>query len=665
VQLFEINLGQLGSGSTLLATALALYGAIAGIFGCLRHDARLQTSARLSAVATFLATTLAIVLMEAALLSDDFSVQYVAEQSRIASPVWVKVVTLWAALEGSVLLWAWLLTLYGAILAVTAPLNTLRPWALVIMQLVQVFFLGVVATAANPFVVLALPPLDGPGPNPLLQNHWMMAIHPVLLYLGFVGLTVPFAYAMAALIVRNPGSEWMTQTRRWTLTGWGFLSAGVIAGGWWSYEVLGWGGYWAWDPVENVSLLPWLTATAFIHSVQVQQRRHMLKAWNALLITLTFALSILGTFLIRSGIISSVHAFGDGPVGPIFLVFFVVVVITAFGLIALRWDQVRDRAELDATVSRESSILAGNLFFLAIAFTILLGTLFPLIVEAISGNKVTVGAPFFDQVTLPLWMLVLFLMGIGPLLPWRRANNQKLWTNLTWLIGGGLIVGLIGFALGLRGVYPLLTLGLAGYNIISLVLLLLGVIVPRAKISKQPIVAILRSYPFENRRRFGSMIVHFGIVVVSLGVMASSAFRIDEQVRLDFGTAVPFQAYELIAIDHFMRRTPRGISAGAEVLIERNGKRLATLRPRLNMFGQNSQLVPSPAVLYRFQHDLYLSIASTIDPDADFVVIRAIQSPLIAWIWVGGLIVVLGTGFALYPTGETSNHRKKSRKLKP
>src|SRR5690554_1599094 len=312
----DLQLGPLGSAAVYLALALAAYGLVAGIVGAVRRDARLITSARLAAVAGFVVATVAIVVMEAALLTDDFSLAYVAGHSRIASPVWVKVVTMWAALEGSILLWAWLLSGYTALVAAIAPLSPLRPWALVVMQGVQTFFFFVLAFLANPFTVLPNPPLDGLGPNELLQNHWMMAVHPLLMYLGFVGLTVPFAYAMAALITRRPGAEWMTMTRRWTLTGWGFLSAAIVAGGWWSYEVLGWGGYWAWDPVENVSLMPWLTATAFIHSVQVQERRHMLKPWNVMLILLTFALAILGTFLTRSGVVSSVHAFGSGPVGP-------------------------------------------------------------------------------------------------------------------------------------------------------------------------------------------------------------------------------------------------------------------------------------------------------------------------------------------------------------
>ncbi len=432
--MLDLHLGPLGSASVFIAFGLALYGAVAGIVGASRRDARLQTSARLAAVAGFVMATVAVVVMQTALLGNDFSVEYVANHSRIASPVWVKVVTMWAALEGSILLWAWLLTGYTALLAVTAPLSPLRPWAISIMQSVQVFFLGVLAFAANPFIVMAVPPLDGPGPNELLQNHWMMAVHPLLMYLGFVGLTVPFAYAMAALITRRPGTEWMAQTRRWTLTGWGFLSAAIVAGGWWSYEVLGWGGYWAWDPVENVSFMPWLTATAFIHSVQVQERRRMLKPWNVLLIIATFSLSILGTFLTRSGVVSSVHAFGNGPVGPSFLAFFLVVTLVSFGLLALRWDDVRDRGDLDSVVSREGGILGVNILFVTLTAAVLLGTLFPLVIEALSGDKVTVGPPFFDQVTLPLWMLVFLLMGIGPLLhdyagmpaPEERRDKHRL-----------------------------------------------------------------------------------------------------------------------------------------------------------------------------------------------------------------------------------------------
>ncbi len=488
----------------------------------------------------------------------------------------------------------------------------------------------------------------------------MMAIHPVLMYLGFVGLTVPFAFAMAALITRRPGTQWMTQTRTWTLTGWGFLSAAIIAGGWWSYEVLGWGGYWAWDPVENVSFMPWITATAFIHGVQVQERRRMLKSWNLLLIVLTFTLSILGTFLTRSGVLSSVHAFGDGPVGVFFLGFFILVMLASFGLVALRWDQVRDHAELDDVISREGGFLAGNILFLAMAFAILLGTIFPLIVEALTNQKVTVGAPFFNQMSLPIWMLIFALMGIGPLLPWRKAESQTLKNNLLWLTAGGLLAALLAYLLGIRKVYPLITLGLSGYNLVSLGLLIIGVIAPRARITKKNLAVLFKQYAFENKRRFGSMIVHFGVIVIALGVVGSGAYRIDEQFNIELGQSHHFQGYDLKALELFREPSVESgiditqvdkIGAGVIIEVSRAGKVVDTLRPKINRFINQQQNIPTPDVLYTLWHDLYLNIAGTVSPEQSFVTLRAIQSPLVTWIWLGGAIIVLGTAIALSPNG--------------
>jgi cytochrome c-type biogenesis protein CcmF len=677
-----IDLSLLGSASVWLALAVALYAIVAGTLGATRRDARLITSARYAAVGVFLALTAAVLTLETALLTDDFSVSYVADHSRLASPTWVKVVTLWAALDGSLLFWGWLLSGYTAAVAIFAPNTPLRPWALTVMQVVQVFFVGVVATLANPFDVVAVPPADGRGPNPLLQNHWMMAVHPALLYLGYVGLTVPYAFAMAALITRRPGTEWMTQTRFWTLTGWGFLSAGIIAGGWWSYEVLGWGGYWAWDPVENVSFMPWLTATAFIHSVQVQERRRMLKSWNVLLIILTFALSILGTFLIRSGVISSVHSFGVGPIGPAFLAFFGVVALLSFGLVAWRWDQVRDTGELDAAVSREGAFLAANVLFLLLTFAVLLGTLFPLLVEAVSGSRVTVGAPFFDQVSAPLWLLVLALMGIGPLLPWRKAETQSLKRNLLWLLAGAVVAGGLAVIFGLRRPYPVLTVALAGYNLVSLGLLVAGAVVPRARLTGKSALAVFRQYAHESRRRFGSMIVHFGVVVIAVGVMARSAYRVDEQVRVDYGSSLPYRGYELRAISQFMHAYGRDgriidlqgnpaaaanlttaavtrVSAGSVIEVWRGGRHLTTLRPRINTFGTNPMRVVTPAVLYTPQHDLYLSLVGEFEAGQSYAALRIVQSPLVAWIWVGGLILALGTVYALLPQGGLARARRE------
>lgn len=644
------SLGLLGSAAVLLALALSCYAIVSGIMGIRRQDTRLLTSARFAAVAVFLALTAAVAIMQAALLTDDFSVEYVAKTSRIASPIWVKIVTMWAALEGSILLWGWLLSGYTAMLAVSAPNKVLRPWALVIMQLVQLFFIAVVGFVANPFTVVAVPPLDGPGPNPLLQNHWMMAVHPFLMYLGFVGLTVPFAYAMSALITRRPGVDWMVQTRRWTLTGWGFLTAAIIAGGWWSYEVLGWGGFWAWDPVENVSFLPWLTATAFIHSVQVQERRRMLKSWNMMLVTLTFALTIFGTFLTRSGVVSSVHAFGDGPVGPVFLWFFLAVLLFSFGLIAMRWEQVRDRAELDSAVSREGSFLLGNILFLAAAFAVLLGTIFPLIVEAITNERVTVGAPFFDQVSVPIFLLIFLLMGIGPLLPWRKAEEQSLKRNLLWLTAAGLVAGLLAFGFGMRKIYPLLTVFVAGWNLASVALLISGAVVPRARITGRSAFSVFRSYAHENRRRFGSMIVHFGIIVVAVAVMAASAYRVDVEVRLDQGVPFGFKGYELTLVEVFEQRLVGESRAGAVVELRRDGRLVDTLSPMIKQFDGQSMTVPTPGVHYNVLHDVYLNVGGNLTPGQGYVILHLVHSPLVTWIWLGGVILVIGTGYTLMPT---------------
>lgn len=642
-----INLGQLGLSSLYLALGFTLYAIVACLAGIRRRDARLLTSARYSTVAVFLAMTAAIAAMETALLLDDFSINYVARHSSSVAPTWVKVVMLWGSLEGSILFWAWLLTGYTALLAMTAPNTLLRPWSLLIMKLVQLFFVGVSSTIANPFEPVPGAQYIGPGPNPLLQNHWMMAVHPVLMYLGFVGLTVPFAFAMAALITRRPGTEWMIQSRTWTMTGWGFLTAAIIAGGWWSYEVLGWGGYWAWDPVENVSFMPWLTATAFIHSVQVQERRRMLKSWNLLLIVLTFTLSILGTFLTRSGVLSSVHAFGDGPVGIFFLGFFVLVMLASFALVALRWDQVRDQGELDDVISREGSFLAGNILFLAMTFAILLGTIFPLIVEALTNQKVTVGAPFFNQMSLPIWMLIFALMGIGPLLPWRKAEGQSLKRNLIWLIVGGVLAAILAYVLGIRKPYPLITVGLAGYNLVSLALLITGAIAPRARISKKNVAVLFKQYAFENKRRFGSMVVHFGVIVIALGVVGSGAYRVDEQFSIEFGQSHTFQGYELKAIDKFMEQTPGRVSAGAVIEMYKDGKLIKTKRPRINVFTGQGMNVPTPAIIYLPWHDVYLNIVGALRPDQNFVTLRAVQSPLITWIWIGGAIMALGTAYSL------------------
>ncbi|MGH9002864.1 MAG: heme lyase CcmF/NrfE family subunit, partial [Acidimicrobiia bacterium] len=424
----------LGFAGVALGFSAAVIGvAVLGV-GLRRHDARLLASGRRFVLMVLGGGVVAAGAMEWALLSHDFSIRYVAENQSRATPLLYTVASLWGALEGSILLWA--LVLGGYLTIVTRRFRAraadpLVAWATLTGLVVAAFFFGLMLGPANPFETLAgVIPADGRGPNPLLQNHPLMAIHPPMLYLGYVGFTVPFSFAVAALVTGRVGEGWLVETRRATLVAWGFLSAGIVLGAWWSYEVLGWGGYWAWDPVENASFIPWLTATAYLHSVVVQERRGMLRVWNLSLILATFCLTILGTFLTRSGVINSVHSFTQSAIGPLLLGFLGVAAATGVGLIAWRGDRLRTPGRIDSPVSREGAFLANNLLFAGFAFVVLLGTVFPLLVEAVDNRQLSVGEPYFDQMTLPIGLALLFLMAVAPALPWRAASGEVLRSRL-------------------------------------------------------------------------------------------------------------------------------------------------------------------------------------------------------------------------------------------
>ncbi|MFQ5948307.1 MAG: heme lyase CcmF/NrfE family subunit, partial [Acidimicrobiia bacterium] len=394
-----------------------------------RHPDRFGTKAlRLPVYGILAGAVIAMGALEVALLTDDFSIEYVANNHSVNTPLIFTIASAWAALEGSIVLWGLVLAGFTVWVFRSVPSHDrLGVGALAIMGLVAIFFFGLMATAANPFAGVEVAPVDGAGPNPLLQNHILMAIHPPMLYLGFVGLTVPFAFAISALIAGEGGSAWLARTRRWTLVAWIFLTAGIVLGALWSYAVLGWGGYWAWDPVENTSFLPWLTATAFVHSSVVQRRRGMLQAWNVALVISTFALTILGTFLTRSGVVASVHSFTQSAIGPAFLAFLAVILVGSFGLFAARAHLVASSPRLESLASREGAFLLNNLLLTLFAFTVLLGTLYPILVEAFSGDQVSVGAPFFDRVAIPISFVLLLAMGLGPVIPSRAARASGVW----------------------------------------------------------------------------------------------------------------------------------------------------------------------------------------------------------------------------------------------
>ncbi|MEK6563137.1 MAG: cytochrome c biogenesis protein CcsA, partial [Candidatus Binatota bacterium] len=447
----------IGHASVIAALLFAVWGIIAPVIGSRPGRERFYASTRAAIMGQFFLVTLASLSLIYGLVTTDFSIKYVAFNTTRATPIYYRVTGLWGALEGSLLLWEWILIIFSGLVAwiYKERHRELMPWVLMIFSIVSAFFLVVLGFVSNPFESVFPVPADGRGLNPLLEDANMMT-HPPLLYTGFVGLTVPYAFAMAALIRGKLDEAWIVTTRRWTLTAWFFLTMGNLVGAWWSYHVLGWGGYWAWDPVENTAFMPWLPATAFLHSVQVQERRRMLKVWNLSLIIIAFSLTIFATFLTRSGILSSIHAFSSGPVGTVFLAFLAIVLLGSFGLLAYRADHLKGQPELDSMVSRESAFLLNNVVLVSALFTIFLGTIFPLISEGVAGVQVSVGAPYFNSVTVPLFLLLVFLMGVGPMIAWRKASWDNLRRNFLWPSVASLLCALVLFVWKVRDFFPLL-----------------------------------------------------------------------------------------------------------------------------------------------------------------------------------------------------------------
>lgn len=647
---------ELGYMALVWAAVMAAYSALATVIGARWRQPRLLASGYHSAVALAGMVTLAVIAMEVALLTHDFRLEYVARNGSRATPGFITAISLWAALEGSILFWAWLLSLFTAAVVLTYHRRRLAllPYAVPVLATVLLFFLGLMLGPANPFRTVFPAPADGPGPNPLLQNHPFMAIHPPLLYLGFVGLTVPFAFAIAALVTGRLGEAWIVTTRRWTLLAWSLLTAGNVMGGWWSYAVLGWGGYWAWDPVENAAFMPWLPATAFLHSVMVQERRQMLKVWNLSLLILAFSLTLFGTFLTRSGVLSSVHAFSQSVIGPVFLSFLAVVLLGSAGLLVWRGEQLKSAGQVDAVVSRESAFLLNNVLFLGFTFAVFLGTVFPLLAEAVRGTKVSVGAPFFDQVTVPIILALLCLMGIGPFIAWQRASWPSLRRHLQWPLGTGLLTAVLLLLLGLRSPVVLASFSLAAFVIAGTILDYWRGIRIRHRHQRRSLVMALRVLLRQNRRRYGGLLVHVGVVLVAIGVTASSAFQQETQAFVRRGDTLSIGGYTLRFEALAEERQPHRNVVRSRFTLQRQGQKMATLQPALNFyasrarFPQAQEPIGSPAVHSTPLRDLYLVLAA-FQEDGAAVTVRVLLRPLVMWIWIGGGVMVAGAMVAMWP----------------
>ena len=633
---------QLGRAFLLVGFLAAFFGAFAAAVGARRGDPKtLRLVPRFVTLSVVMAVA-AFAVMEWAMITRDFSLLYVQKVGSYSTPALYNFAAVWSALEGSILMWVLVLAGYVAAVAWWMRRRFSEPlvgWALAVMLAVLAYFFLLSFGPANPFVVGPPGVLDGPGPNPLLQNHVLVMFHPPILYLGYVGMTVPFAFALAALIAGKVEDGWLHLTRRWTVAAWGFLTFGIALGGWWSYEVLGWSGVWAWDPVENASLLPWITGTAYIHSVMVQERRGLLRVWNVSLLIATFSLTILGTFLTRSGVLNSVHAFSESDIGPWLLAMFAVVVAVSLVLVFLRGDQLRASGAVDSVFSREGAFLVNNVLFAVFAFVVLLGTVFPLVVEAIQQRQIVVGEPFFDRLTIPIGLTMLFIMAVAPVLPWRRDGSDLLSQRLL----GPALVGVasltFSIAVGATGLAPLLAFGLGGFAGGSALRHLV-----RA-------VRVQRLRGFVGRAN-GGMVVHLGVILICVALAASNSFTRSQEIDLVAGKVARFAGHTFELMDVVEVRDQRSTSVRALVSVD-GGKTYAPSITKYTRIGMN---VGTPSVRTSFSHDVYLTLEPPVRQDSGQARIKVFVKPMILWLWIGTFVMALGTVLAVLPGRRRSIH---------
>ncbi|HLH75747.1 MAG TPA: heme lyase CcmF/NrfE family subunit, partial [Candidatus Binataceae bacterium] len=639
-------LGKLALGLALL---LALYSIWANWLGMRRNRAELLASARHALWAMAAMVALAAGTLWAALLQSDFSLEYVASYTSTTLPTVYKVTALWGGQQGSLLFWTLLLSLFTALVAFQnrARNSEIAPWVLIVMAGVAVFFLGMLNFITRPFDPLIPAAAQGRDLNPLLQNYWM-AIHPPSLYTGYVSATVPFAFACAALITRRLDDNWIRSTRRWAIFSWFFLTLGNMFGARWAYEVLGWGGYWAWDPVENAAFMPWLVMTAYLHSVMVQERKDMLKVWNLVLIGMAFALTLFGTFITRSGVISSVHSFTQSGLGPYFLGFLLVVVVSYTALLVSRLPALRSPAEIESFLSREAAFLFNNLVLVGIAFAVFWGTIFPVLSEAVRGVKITVGPPFFNKVNGPLALALIFLMGVGPLIAWRRASRKNLVQSFTAPMVFGLGIGLLSLALGIHIWYVLVAFSLAAFALATVVMEFQRGVGARGRMVHEPPPRALANLIAKNNRRYGGYIVHVGVALAFVGIVGSSFFKTEVKRSVNQGQSFAVGPYQLTyqGLSSFENAHMERLTAN--LALSRNGRALATLTPAKLFYKREQQPATQVAIRPTLAADLYVVLAG-VDDKSSMATFEVFLTPLVSWLWLGGLMMALGTVVAMWP----------------
>jgi cytochrome c-type biogenesis protein CcmF len=644
----------LGSLAILLALCVSFYAVMASVVGRLRNKPFLLVSGQRAVYSVWALMTLASGILVYSLMTGDFRFAYVAAHSNRTMPILYKFAAWWGGQEGSLLFWSWLLSTYAMVVAITNRRRhrDIMPWVLGVTGAVQTFFLVLNNFVANPFQMLATDKLivavpDGNGLSPLLQ-YPAMAIHPPMLYLGYVGFTIPFAFAIGSLITRQPGEAWIHTTRRWTLVTWLFQSTGIMLGAAWAYHVLGWGGYWGWDPVENASLLPWLSGTAFLHSVMMQEKKGMMKVWNIVLVSATFFLCILGTFLTRSGVVQSVHAFARSEIGKYFVSFLAIGIAATIFLILDRLDYLKSESELESVVSRESSFLFNNLILLASCFAVLWGTLFPVISEWVSGDKISLDVDWYNRLMVPIGLFLLLLTGVGPLFAWRRTSLDSLRRNFQWPgIAALVFVGVL-IAAGIRHFYALISFGFCLFVALTVIIEFYKGGKSIGAKNDMNLIRGMIELTHRNTRRYGGYLVHMGIVLMFIG-FTGHAFNQNEVKELNTGDTMQIGAYSLRMIDLQQGQNDNYQWHRATMQVSKGGDVLGTLEPEKRFYTASRQGTSEVGIRQRPNEDLYLNFGGMSD-DNQRAVIQAYIFPLVSWIWIGGLVLIGGTLICLIPS---------------
>ena len=640
-------MNEIGELCILLSLGISIYSTIVPIIAVKRGRGEYVVSAENSIFVTAGLITISSAILTYAFLNRDFSIEYVANYSNRDLPLFYTVSAFWAGQKGSLLFWSLLLSLFAAVVVIQNKNKNrdFMPYVISIISVTQCLFLVLMTFAEKPFELI-YPPEDGSGLNPMLQNPGMV-FHPPTLYMGYVGFTIPYAFAMASLLTGHLGDVWIKTTRRWTIFSWFFLGMGNLFGAWWAYRVLGWGGYWAWDPVENASFMPWLTGTAYLHSVMIQERRDMLKVWNMVLIVLTFSLTIFGTFLTRSGVIQSVHSFGQGPVGYYFLGFLIIVIVFSSYLIVSRLSILKSNNELDSIVSRESSFLFNNLILVGAAFATFWGTMFPLISEAIKGEKVTVGPPFFNQVNIPIGLVLLLLIGICPLIAWKKASINNFKRNFLIPFIVSIIGGIALMPIGTGHLMAWLSFTISIFVITTIVMEFYKGAIARRETTGEGFVKALITLIRKNKRRYGGYIIHIGVVLMYIGITGTS-YNMEKEATLKKGESMSIGDYKVVYKD-IKNNTP--VPTKVEVIatmdVEKDGKIIATATPRRDFYKTAEQPISRVYNLSGLKEDLYIILAGfQEDGSATF---KIHVNPLVKWLWIGGLVLGAGTLIAMLP----------------